>query len=135
MRKKVLWLVFIVALVCLPLAAPGIEGRWGQDLGFHLMRIEGIAEGLENGVFPVKMQGLWMEGYGYPVSVYYGDFLLYIPALLRLCGVPVVAAYKIFVALVNLGTGLLALYSFRKIFGDDRVALVCAAAYLSLIHI
>ena len=76
MRKKVLWLVFIVALVCLPLAAPGIEGRWGQDLGFHLMRIEGIAEGLENGVFPVKMQGLWMEGYGYPVSVYYGDFLL-----------------------------------------------------------
>ena len=29
MRKKVLWLVFIVALVCLPLAAPGIEGRWG----------------------------------------------------------------------------------------------------------
>lgn len=131
MRKKVLWLVFIVALVCLPLAAPGIEGRWGQDLGFHLMRIEGIAEGLENGVFPVKMQGLWMEGYGYPVSVYYGDFLLYIPALLRLCGVPVVAAYKIFVALVNLGTGLLALYSFRKIFGDDRVALVCAAAYLT----
>lgn len=131
MRKKVLWLVFIVALVCLSLAAPGIEGRWGQDLGFHLMRIEGIAEGLENGVFPVKMQGLWMEGYGYPVSVYYGDFLLYIPALLRLCGVPVVAAYKIFVALVNLGTGLLALYSFRKIFGDDRVALVCAAAYLT----
>ena len=131
MRKKVLWLVFIVAQVCLPLAAPGIEGRWGQDLGFHLMRIEGIAEGLENGVFPVKMQGLWMEGYGYPVSVYYGDFLLYIPALLRLCGVPVVAAYKIFVALVNLGTGLLALYSFRKIFGDDRVALVCAAAYLT----
>ena len=72
-----------------------------------------------------------MEGYGYPVSVYYGDFLLYFPALLRLCGVPVVAAYKIFVALVNLGTGLLALYSFRKIFGDDRVALVCAAAYLT----
>ena len=129
--KKALWIVLLAALVCLPLAAPGLEGRFGQDLGFHLMRIEGIAEGLENGVFPVKMQSLWMEGYGYPVSVYYGDFLLYLPALLRLCGVPVVAAYKIFVALVNLGTGLLALYSFRKIFGDDRVALVCAAAYLT----
>ena len=62
----------VVLLVSLPMILPGIEGRFGQDLGFHLMRIEGLAAELQNGVFPIKIESLWVEGYGYPVSGYYG---------------------------------------------------------------
>ncbi len=125
----ILGVLLIALLSSMPLFAPGIEGRWGQDLGFHLMRIEGIAAELENGVFPVKMQSLWMDGYGYPVSVYYGDLLLYFPAILRLLGVPVVLAYKIFVAACNLGTAALCFFCFRIIFEKDLIALAASAAY------
>ena len=34
MRKKVLWLVFIVALVCLPLAAPESRAAGGRIWDF-----------------------------------------------------------------------------------------------------
>lgn len=58
----------------------------GYDFEFHMMRIEGLAKGLMSGQFPVKLQPGWMNGYGYPVSVMYGDLLLYLPALLRILG-------------------------------------------------
>lgn len=122
-------MVLIALISSLPLLFPGIEGREGQDLGFHLMRIEGIAQELKNGVFPVKMQSLWMDGYGYPVSVYYGDLLLYLPALFRLMGVPVLTAYKLFVFLLNLGTAVIARNSFSSIFERDFVGILCSAVY------
>lgn len=129
------WIAAIVFLCSLPLFLPGMEGRSGQDLGFHLMRIEGIAHELKNGVFPVKMQSLWMEGYGYPVSVYYGDILLYLPAVFRLLGADVLLSYKLFVVFVNLGTAILSFFSFRCMSGDDKradaIGLICTAAYMS----
>lgn len=45
----------------------------GHDLIFHLYRIEGIAQGLIEGQFPVRMQTVQAAGYGYPVSIMYGD--------------------------------------------------------------
>ena len=64
----------------------------GFDLNFHLMRIEEIAGELKNLQFPVRMQTGWLGGYGYPVSIFYGDTLLYIPAVLRLIGFPLQTA-------------------------------------------
>ena len=135
-KTTILWLALITLFCMLPLFAPGIEGREGQDLGFHLMRIEGIAAEWKKGVFPVKMQSLWMDGYGYPVSVYYGDFLLYFPAALRLLGVPVVMAYKIFAAAINALTAVISYVSFSSIFGKNAerkrgIALACTAAYMT----
>ena len=45
-----------------------------------------------------------MEGYGYPISVYYGDILLYIPALLRLMGFSVTQCFKFYILMINIGT-------------------------------
>lgn len=122
---------FVTFICSLPIFADGIEGRFGQDLAFHLMRIEGIATELRSGVFPVKMQSLWMEGYGYPVSVYYGDLLLYFPAVLRLAGVPVIAGYKIYLLAVNFGTVCISYYCFRRIFGNREIAVICVMAYVT----
>ncbi|MCR4798229.1 MAG: hypothetical protein K5853_07245 [Lachnospiraceae bacterium] len=118
--KVNLILLLGVLLSSLPLVFPGIEGHFGQDLGFHLNRIEGIYIELKNGVFPVRMQSFWMEGYGYPVSIYYGDIFLYFPALLRLFGMPVVAAYKLFLLSVNIFTVWVAYICFGKILGGSE---------------
>lgn len=73
----------------------------GHDFAFHMMRIEGLAKGLKSGQFPVRVQPGCLNGYGYPVSVMYGDLLLYIPALLRLGGFTLQTAYKLYVLLIN----------------------------------
>lgn len=102
----------------------------GHDGTFHLLRIEGLAEGLRQGEFPVRMQTNWMEGYGYPVSIYYGDILLYIPALLRIIGFSVTQSYKVYLFLINLGTTIAAYICFDKIVKNSKAALFGTAGYL-----
>lgn len=115
--------------VSLPLFVSGIN--IGHDLRFHLMRIEGIAEELKNGVFPVRMSSLWMDGYGYPVSIYYGDFLLYVPAFLRIAGFSVEVCYKLYLLLINLGTAAIAWFCFKNIFQDEKIAFAVAFVYVT----
>ena len=125
-------LAMITFLSCVPEMTLGM--CTGHDGTFHLLRIEGLAQGLRLGEFPVRMQTNWMEGYGYPVSIYYGDILLYIPALLRIVGFSVTQSYKTYLFLINLGTTLTAYFCFRKITKDSRAALWGTAAYVFAIY-
>ena len=102
---------------------------YGHDLIFHLFRIEGLAEGLMAGSFPVRIQPGWFNGWGYPVSVMYGDQLLLFPAILRLIGVSVQNAYKCYIAAVNFGTAAAAYYAFLKISGNKKNALFGSCVY------
>ena len=122
-------LIIVTLIACLPLFISGIEGHFGQDLGFHLNRIEGIVTELKAGHFPVMMESNWMDGYGYPVAIYYGDSLLYIPALLRLLGIGVVTSYKIYIALITFGTVCITYYCFKRIIGRIDIALACSLIY------
>lgn len=112
-------LAAITFLSCAPEMTLGM--CTGHDGIFHLLRIEGLAEGLRLGEFPVRMQSNWMEGYGYPVSIYYGDILLYIPALLRVIGFSVTQSYKAYLFLINLGTTLAAYICFNRIMSSDII--------------
>lgn len=123
---------FIILFASVPLFAPGIFE--GHDLEFHLMRIEGLKEGLQGGQFPVKIQPNWMNGYGYGASLFYGDIFLYLPALLRLCGVSVQGAYKIFVFLVNVSACLSGFYVFRRFSKDDRIGLLGSFLYTCSVY-
>lgn len=96
---------------------------------FHLMRIEGISREIRMGNFPIRMSSEWMDGFGYPVSIFYGDLLLYIPAVMRLLGFSVTEAYKFFVVLINLGTTLIAYFCMKTIFKKERLALLTCLAY------
>lgn len=128
---RIVILVIITVLACLPLFIHGIEGHFGQDLGFHLNRIEGIVTELKAGHFPIKMESFWMDGYGYPVPIYYGDILLYIPAILRLMGIGVVTSYKCYVILITFATVLIAYLCFRKIFARYDIALALSLIFSS----
>lgn len=100
-----------------------------HDITFHYARIYGLAEGLMNGSFPVKIQPGWLWGYGYASSVCYGDLLLYVPAVLYIMGMPIIHAYKAYILLCNLGTLLIAYFCYQKISGSKYVGVACTALY------
>lgn len=102
---------------------------WGHDIYFHLMRIEGLAQGLGAGEFPVRIQPAWYDGYGYAVSVFYSDLFLYPAALLRLLGISLQDAYKVYVVLCNVATALISGYSFGKIFRKREIGVFGSCLY------
>lgn len=101
----------------------------GHDIYFHLMRIEGLAQGLGAGEFPVRIQPTWYDGYGYAVSVFYSDLFLYPAALLRLLGISLQDAYKVYVVLCNIATALISGYSFGKIFRKREIGVFGSCLY------
>lgn len=104
---------------------------YGHDIWFHLLRIEGVAQELRLCNFPARMHSLCMEGYGYPLSIYYGDIFLYLPALLRLFGFSVINAYKIYIFAINAATTCVSYICFKKIFRERGVAMIGALVYVT----
>ena len=123
-----IWLLFFVSI---PLFAGFLDGN---DTRFHLMRIEGITEGLRMGQFPVKIQPAWYEGFGYGCSVFYGDLFLYIPAFLHLIGVSLQASYQFYIFLVQAATIAASAYSFYRIFQNCFIAVFGTTLYTLAIY-
>lgn len=42
------------------------------DLGYHMLRMMGIKDGILAGQFPVRIAPKWQQGYGYASSIFYG---------------------------------------------------------------
>ena len=117
----------IVVLSSLPLLVDYYLG--GGDMGFHLLRIEGLAEGLKSGQIPVRIQPEWLKGHGYAVSIFYCDTFLLLPALLRLAGFPVFSAYRFFMIAVNLATAWIAYVCFMRLFSSRYIGLLGSVLY------
>lgn len=99
----------------------------GHDIGFHLARIVGLAEGLFTGQMPVRIQPGWANDYGYAVSIFYSDVLLYFPAVLYLFGVPLLFAYYIYLIAIHIGTIGIAYCCYKRLCGDRYIGLLCTA--------
>jgi|GEM_PF-587219 len=126
-RTRFIILTLVGLATSLPVFAYGISG--GHDLEIHLIRIDAIAHEIMLHQFPLHISTLWLEGYGYAGSIYYGEALLYFPAMLRLFGFSIMTSYKIFLLTVNMVTVFLAYACFRGIFKDYKVAVLTAVAY------
>ena len=125
-----LWVLCAVAvLTCAPALTNGGAAN-GADWSFHLSRIEGIAQGLREGQFPVRVYSMAKDGYGYAPSMFYGELLLYFPAVLRLLGVSVQQAYHMYAFAVLFITAYVAFYALRQIFGSRKIALAGSALYM-----
>lgn len=128
-RRAVLCLLGIAFIGTLSYMFPGIAP--GHDFPYHILRIEGIADGLKSGQFPVRMHSVFMDGFGYPNGIFYGDLFLYIPAVLRIIGFSINTSYKLYVFLVSLLTAYTTYYMGRRIFKNDTTALVVALSYVT----
>lgn len=108
--------------------------RAGGDLGFHLLRIEGVKDGLLAGQFPVRIAPEWQHGHGYASSIFYGDTLLYIPALLRIIGFSIQASYKIFLLLLNAATCIISYYAFAQMLKNRTIGVLCSMLYTMSVY-
>lgn len=132
------WQNIAVGLFCIVFVSSIglLNAGWQKrdDTVFHMARIWGLAEGIRDGVFPVRIQPEWANGYGYGVSIFYSDFFLYVPAVLVLCKTPLYIAYKLYMLLINIGTALSAYFCFKTIGRSRSVGLVCSAMYTLSIY-
>lgn len=99
------------------------------DVGYHLMRIEGLRDGILAGQFPVRIAPEWIQGYGYADAVFYGQTLLLPAAALRMLGFTVTTSYRLYIFGVNLATAWVAYRCFRRIFGHPYIGLLCSMLY------
>lgn len=120
-------LILLIAIVSIPLMVNYLPNE-AHDKEFHLTRIEGIKEGLLNGNFPLRIESSALHGHGYPYSIFYGDILLYIPAVLRIFGISISAAYNFYVLLINVGTVLISYYCFSKM-SNTKTGMICTAVF------
>lgn len=107
---------------------------FGHDVLFHMNRISEIADGIKAGNFNIHIQQNALNGYGYATPLFYGQLLLYIPALLYLAGIPFYESYNIFVLLVNFATAALSYYSFKKIFKSVKAGAAGSLIYTISIY-
>lgn len=128
MKRKWILLYIIIIFICSIPVMNDFLIR-GHDIYFHLMRIEGLAEGIRCGQFPVRIQPVWYGDFGYAVSVFYGDLFVYFAAALRLLGFSLQNAYKGYLLLCNAATVCIAGYSFGRIFKNAYVGVFGSVLY------
>lgn len=132
-NKAVTFLLVVTLLfACIPLM---LDYMWaGGDLTYHLMRIEGIKDGILNGQFPIRISPEWQQGYGYASPIFYGETVLYIAAFFRLIGFSVTTSYRLFMLVVTVAGLLIAYYCYKKLFENRYVAVLCAAFYILAVY-
>jgi hypothetical protein len=97
---------------------------FGADTSYHLLRIESLKETLlQGGSFTIRIHSYSNFDHGSLIPSFYGDLFLYIPALLRLIGFPLMTAYKMFVFVVFAATAVVSYVSFKKCVQDEYAAL------------
>ncbi len=125
-KYPLLLTVFALAL-CWVLLRPYTLAR--HDTYFHLTRLESLVEAIRNGHLLPRMYPHIYNDFGYAVSLFYSDFLLYIPAALVLLGVSTLTSFKIFETLIVVATVLSAYYCASKLLQDKTAAAITAMLY------
>lgn len=103
----------------------------GDDLSYHLMRIEGLKDAIVDGQFPAVVMPNALSGNGYLNSMYPYLFL-YIPALLRVFNVSLILSYKVLIFLANLVTAYLTYIGVKSVCNRRYGALLAAMVYVCL---
>lgn len=134
-KKSIFWgLILIVFVASIPYMQNA--NMVGGDLAYHLMRIEGVKDGLKSGQFPLRIEPEWLFNHGYANAIFYCSTFLYFPAILRLLGFTVMTSYNLYCILANIATVFISYYCFSRIFKKKYIGLLCSALYsLSIVRI
>lgn len=128
-EQKLVWSILTVSLILVSIPCMVDYNIWSDDLGFHLLRVEGLLSGLRDGQFPVRIQGNWLSGYGYAVSVFLSDFFMLIPLFFRWIGFTVNTSYRMFLFVINAATIFTAYQCLKRCFKNIYAGCVVAVLY------
>lgn len=123
----VLSVLLIGIVASLPLLTDFITK--GHDLDYHLTRIDGLAQALKCGQFPVRINPEFANGHGQVNPVMYPELFLYFPAVLRLLGVSLILSYQMLCIGLNLVCAWVGYISFRKLFDSKTLGVLMSAFY------
>ncbi|WP_424348885.1 hypothetical protein ACPBEH_08305 [Latilactobacillus sp. 5-91] len=122
------FIVLSIAMVAIVYLQPG-KILSGSDYHFHMNRIENLAISLKQGELFPKISYFFIGGMGYAAGLFYPDFFLYLPAILRVVGFSIKESFVVFAIVINLSTFLVT-YGAGKLAGfNQKRALVFALVY------
>lgn len=100
----------------------------GDDLCYHLARLEGLKDGILDGQIPVNILPEGMQGNGY-LNAMYPYLFLYIGAFLRICRVSLGLSYKTLIFLANLGSAVSAYIAVKSMCKSRRSVMLAVVLY------
>lgn len=114
-------------LVSIPLFSDFLYA--GDDIYFHLARIEGIYQALRGGQFPVRVNAVQNKGYGNLSAAMYPSFFLMPFALLRYMKVSLMLCYKSMLVSINIATALISYCSVKKLCNSHKIGMWASILY------
>lgn len=129
-----------ILVALLPLRKAFLPGGYYPDLGYHLLRIEGVKDAITAGDFPARIYHLALNGWGYGGSMFYQDYLLFIPALCRLVGFDVITSYKVLIVIATVLISVSTYFSVKYITNSNyssslaTIALLLSQYYLADVY-
>ena len=118
------WLILIIPLIDTKIIP-------GHDYVFHVSRILNIADGLQDGVFPLRIYADEMIFWGAPVGMFYPSLFLYFPALLKVTGVPIEICYNLFISFIFLAGTFSSWLGFSLLTRSKKKGLFAALFFIS----
>lgn len=100
----------------------------GDDLCYHLARLEGLKDGILDGQIPVNILPDGLQNNGY-LNAMYPYLFLYVGAFLRICRVSLALAYKTIIFLANLGTAVCTYAAVKSMVRERRCVLLAVILY------
>lgn len=126
---------YIILLLCCAtiIVLPLIDSKIipGHDYVFHVTRILDVAEALKEGIFPVRMYVDEVQFWGTPVGILYPGLFVYIPALLKLAGIPIEICYNFFIAMIIYLGATSSWYGFSMLTRSKITGFYSAVLYIS----
>lgn len=103
---------------------------WGQDIWFHLLRLEDIKTQLESGEWLIYLSNNSANGKGLPVYIFYSQWIYWLPIVLSKFGVSSFLSLKmsfyLFLLLSSYGC-----YLFLRLHVSHSVAIIGALVYIT----
>lgn len=106
----------------------------GDDLGYHVARINAIYKGLKAGELPVYLGSSQMGGFGMLSGTMYPQLFLYPVALLRFFRISLMMCYKLLVAGINIGSAFTAYYAAKSICKSAMIGFWASVFYTFSIY-
>lgn len=100
----------------------------GDDLCYHLARLEGLKDGILDGQIPVNILPEGLSGNGY-LNAMYPYLFLYIGAFLRICRVSLALSYKVLIFLANLSSAVCAYVAVKSMCRSRRSVILAVVLY------